>query len=93
MAEDIILESLKRIETNQTVHTASTDLRLQSIERHVSELLVKERVGQEVDKDHEIRLRANESILVKVTVFFTGASVIFGAVVTWAVDKLLSVAN
>lgn len=90
---EFMLQSLERIEQNQKDHNAANNLKLDAINKTLAELAVKEKVGQEVDKDHEQRIRRNETILVKVTVFFTGASVVFGSVVAWSVDKLLSVAN
>ena len=86
---EYLLATLQRIEDAQKEHTEKLD----SVNANLAAINTKQEHCVEVQHDHETRLRASESILVKVTVFFAGASVIFGAAVTWSVDKLLSVAN
>lgn len=89
MPDKLISDALMRIENNQTQHAAATDLRLQGIEKSVSSLVTQQVSDDKTLSDHENRIRKNETVIVKVTTFFTGASVIFGSVVAWAVDKLL----
>lgn len=84
-----MLQSLERIEQSQKDHNEKLD----AINANLASINTKQEHCVEVQRDHETRIRANESILVKVTVFFTGASVVFGSVVAWAVEKLLSVGN
>ena len=89
MSDDLIISSLKRIEKNQSDHAAATDLRLQGIENNCAVLVTKQDQDDKKLNDHEQRIRKNETVIIKVTTFFSGMSVIFGSVVAWAVDKLL----
>lgn len=86
-----ILDSrLTSIEDNQKEHSKATTERLEDINKTCATLVVKVDNVEAINKDQETRLRNNEKMLTKVAVFFSGMSVMFGSIVAWAVDKLMS---
>lgn len=88
-ADELMLNTLERIEKNQKLH----DDKMDELTVNIAGITTKQDIFIEVQEDHESRIRKNETILVKVTVFFSGASMLIGSAIAWAVDKLLSIAN
>ena len=86
---EFLLATLQRIEDNQKEHNHKLDI----VNNSVIELATKQEGCIDIQADHEQRIRRSETVIIKVTTFFAGASVIFGSIVAWAVDKLLSVGN
>lgn len=90
---EFMLQTLERIEKNQKAHSEHTSAKLEDINRTMSMLVTQQKNDEKTNEDHEKRIRKTETVVVKVTTFFSAMSVAFGAAVTWAVDKLLSIGS